>query len=380
MIRKPDDRDFKEGAAINALRQTGDMGLRTAKTAARGTQKVLQYWFAGITSISFAAGGLSIGSPMAIGIVLIVFGIAFWAYKFHQKAKAAQKANFEDNQKFYADIKAEIEAERRICDAATRGQYTANTASVAKLPPKTYHYDVLHLLHLSFLTLILPIGGPTLLSLLGISYFADLAETRPLWVAGGFACVSAALLYGLGSLWLDRAALVYDSEGLTIRRYWGTARVHWLDVRELEIKGTNAFLNMQSNNNHINIYAPNNRFGKAETYLIPMAWFGKTGAPRAFLNDLHADMMHYWKTAQERDVAARERQDLFTRPSTPSHNPTTSYQPMAIAPDPQPIVHDDLAAVRAEFAARRQAIQSSADADTVDHMRPRAAGFGRKGL
>lgn len=352
MIRKPDDRDFKEGAAYRTLQKTSDMSIAAARKTGRGVQKGLRFWLFGVTAFAFAMSGLSSIGLAALPIILVGLGLGYLAYKHLNLAQSAAKAAKHSDEKDQAVL---AEPTLNLPMPTHRYHSVANEAEHSSdLPEKKLKYSGGFLTKIGLSTIFLP-------GFLAFYFFAqEFSESNTFLI--GVILAYAAIFYAVGRIFLDQTALIYNKDEITVRAYWGKSRIKWVDVRELDMKMTGALWSLSQDQSRIDVKAHNQQWVKS----IPMMWLDHRGSVKKFREDLYVDLVRYWKAAQERDLVKRAQTDVFTG-NAAHHVQADSVYANTLAPHYEfEAAHDDVAAARADYVGHRA-------------MRP-ISQFGRKGL
>lgn len=320
MIRKPTERDFQEGEAVKALRETRKITVEGSKGIGAGLGRIYAIWFGATMafglgiSLVLATYGLAL-IPMAAG------GIWWWRWRKDKDAAQADALRAEQDRIVReAQIRRAVAAEPAWAvaddddvafpaDVRRRGTIEADIGAVAQ--------QAFMLLFIAFI----------LLFVCGIA-----AEWLGL-LAGALAMVLAALI---GSRAFGHRKLIeWDTRKVRVWHLLGEAEMQWSDAVDVTVEKaarTNLFVYFQSGSRrNIVIRALVNRLGGPTVLRVPIRHMS---LPKAELEKLLRDLM-CWRAAGNSAAAApahgtRTEHAHVASPVSPGSDPRDSFDPDAI--------------------------------------------------
>jgi hypothetical protein len=356
MIRKPTERDFEEGGAIKALRETRKITVEGSKGIGAGISRIYATYFAVVMTLGFC---LSLAVATS-GLALIPMGVGgVWWWKQRKANEAADIDRLRGEQK---RIERETQLDPRFVPNSNR----ADPGDVA-FPSEvrrsgSIEADIGSVIQQAFLLL----TG----ALLVLFVFALVTGFVGI-IVGSVAMMLAALI---GSRAFGHRKLIeWDTRKIKVWHLLGEAEMQWADVTEVMLEKRsrlNLLVYFQSGSRrNVVIRALVNRLGGPLEMRVPI---GHMNLTQPELQRLLRDLI-CWRAAGntaggENAAAARRQSD--TRSVTPLTDPRESFDPDAIMARYLREREETLAAAgRANIAAAH--VQPSAN----PHTRPV---FGRK--
>lgn len=329
MIRKPDDREFRERGAVSALRDARTLAVEGGRGIGLGTAGLLKWWFIVMLGFGFVMSVLS--NLGAAGILMLMAGGVAWFFIARQKRTVRSSGE--------ASLPATLVLRKPdAADIAVAGRYDLSIPDVARKAAKLAVPAVL----------LFPTAGTfsfmSPLTMFGVILFA-------------LAILIVARLFG------DRTVLRFDARTLTVRGLLGEGTMLWDDVDDLAVRKASIFnlptLFTSGTRRNIEVTARINRLGGPERLLIP---YPLLGIDQNGLIDLFDTLSQVHAGAAVATPASEQARPLAARPITRAVDPET----MPFDPD----------AIMARYLAEREQLAASAQPDTVGPaVRPT---FGRK--
>lgn len=319
MIRKPTDKDFEEGEAVKALRETRKVAVEGSKGIGAGLGRLYAIWF-GVTmafglgiSLVIATGGLAL-IPIGIG------GVWFWRSRKANEAAHKDALRAEQNR-----ILREAQLSRAAAAGTPRFAEDADVAFPAEVRRRgTIAADIGAVAQHAFMLLFLAF---ILLFVFGIA-------SGMVGLAIGTLAMMLAALIGSRAFG-HRKVIEWDTRKVKVWHLLGEAEMQWSDVVEVTVEKaprTNLVVWFQSGSRrNIVIRALVNRLGGPTLLRVPIPHMN---LPKHELESLLRDLM-CWRAAgnsAEPSASGRARAadaDLAT-PITPLSDPRESFDPDAI--------------------------------------------------
>ncbi len=315
MIRKPTERDFREGEAVRALRETHKITVEGSKGIGAGFNRIVLTYLAVTMALGFglslavATGGLGL-IPMAIG------GVWWWNGR-----KARETAEID---RLRAD-QDRIAREAQPRHSFTPAERASDSGDVA-FPPEVrrsgvIEADISSVMQQAFM---LVMGA-----LLVLFAFAKVTGIVGL-IVGSIAMMLAALI---GSRAFGHRRLIeWDTRKVKVWHLLGEAEMQWSDVTEVTVEKTsrlNLIVYFQSGSRrNVLIRALVNRLGGPLEMRVPIRHMNLA---QPELQRLLRDLM-CWRAAGNAagDADAPARRQAGSPPPGPLTDPRESFDPDAI--------------------------------------------------
>lgn len=328
MIRKPDDREFRERGTVAALRDARTLAVEGGRGIGQGTASLVKWWFVVMLGFGFVMSVLS--NLGAAGMLVLMAGGVAWF--FNARQKRARRSELAPSLRTLAQRVPGEEV------ASVAGQYDLSVPAVGRKATKLAVPAVLLFPTAGTFSFMAP------LTLFGIVAFA-------------LAILVVARLFG------DRTVLRFDARTLTVRGLLGEGIMLWDDVDDIAVRKASIFslptLFASGTRRNIEVTARINRLGGPERLLIP---YPLLGIAQNGLVDLF-DTLSAAQAGTPRPAAASKQA------SAPPPRPAT---PAADAAD-MPFDPD---AIMARYLAEREQLVAAARPDLVAPAG--RATFGRK--
>lgn len=326
MIRKPDARDFREGAAVNAIRDARSLAVEGARGVGQGARSVAKWWLIGTFGFGFVMSALMAG-PVGMAVLPIIgFPWFLWSRGKRQRRNAHDRAmKWGDPGAPAFPHAAPIAPERYELSAGTAGRAAAKIAVPAIIFFPT--------------SSILPVAAPFLLAAIA---------------ALALAVLIVAKLFG------DRTLLVYDAESVTAKGLLGEATILWADVVDVTVRRA-AWWDVRT------IFTSGGRRN-----LLIVGRYNRLGGPDTL--HISIELLGLGTTALAQLVSRL----LLRRAGAPL--PAMAAPELAAAPTPRLVDHAsfDPDAIMARYMAEREALVATQRPDLAPVAVTGRPTFGRK--
>jgi len=363
VIRKPGEDDFREGAAVTAIRETGKVAVEGSRGLGQGARKLMLYWFAGTMAFAFF---VSFGTATG-GLGFLAAPLAFGWYRKNRRAR---------------------EAERMEALRLQPYQYVANSVSAGEWPFSGRDAG-------AALACPADVRGEARLEL----DIGALAQRAVAFFAIGFALMAMfrksldLIAYGMGGAFVviavlvaarmfgNRTVLEWNRREVSVQQLLTSGTIRWSDVTEITVETSSwrdlRTLFMAGSRKNIVIRALHNETGGPSKLYAPVKLMA--------LSELEIERtvrdLHCWRVAATTAFLRQPAQRGWA-----SQSPAGAREPdaVAIGPSSEPRASFDADAIMEGYLARRAEAFAAAgrqDAGPVSGARSVNAGrpvFGRK--
>jgi hypothetical protein len=320
MIRKPTERDFQEGEAVKALRETHKVAVEGSKGIGQGIGRMYAIWF-GVT-MAFGLGMSLVIATSGLALIPIAIG-GIWYLRWRKGNEAAKVAMLRSEQD-------RILREAQISRAVSAGSDRSDAAADVAFPASVRRHGVIE----ADIGAVAQQAFMLLVAAFILLFVVNIASGIVGLIFGAAAMMLAALI---GSrAFGHRKVIEWDTRKVKVWHLLSEAEMQWSDVVDVTVEKasrTNLVVYFQSGSRrNIIIRALVNRLGGPTVLRVPIRHMN---LPEAELQDLLRDLM-CWRAAGNSagPAAAHSRQPVndtpFAAAITPLSDPRESFDPDAI--------------------------------------------------
>lgn len=333
MIRKPNEDDFREGDAVNAMHETRKITVEGAQGIARGVDTLILIWFGGIMAFGFFISLVTATAGLAL-IPIGIFGVMYW------------RSRRKDAARHQAVLQAQPQSLPRASRSAAAPWGGAADADVA-FPADVRRQgcveaDIGAIVQQAFV--LFAIGAILMVVRLG-----------GIGIIVGMMFVVLAVIIGSRAFG-DRKLIEWDTRKVKVWHLVSEGEMQWSDVCDVTVETasrTDILVYLQSGSHrNIVLTAAHNRLGGPTLLRVPIRYMN---LPQDELERLLRDLF-CWRAAGNSIApgvshAQAEPPSPSAAPITPLTDPRHSFDPDAIIARHQRERAETLAAVGREDIA-----------------------------
>ena len=319
MIRKPTDKDFQEGAAVRALRETQTIAVEGSKGIGAGLHRLMLMWFGGVMAFGFVVSAI----PYLGFAIIPIAGAAFWFWRDRRRAAAQRVEAVKHSVQMESLARQGHHTSRRPPELAWDEDDAAFPDDVRR--EAKIEVDIGAVVQQAVVFFML---GFLLMFMLGAVF-----DTTA--IVGGIVLVALAVLIASRAFG-DRTVLAWDKRKVKVHHLLSEGEMQWSDVVDVTFEKRSR-LNFKvyfqtGSSRNIVLHAPINRLGGPNEMRVPIRFLGMDKDEQvALLRDLLCwrAMGNSVASGPAHKVAAVSVPQTAYRPA-PSDDPRESFDPDAI--------------------------------------------------
>ena len=331
MIRKPSQDDFREATAVRALRESGTLAVEGGKGVGRGFNRLLLYWFGGVTAFAFCMS--FVVATYGLGLIPLAGGtIWFFRHRNSSEAMRMQALRRESERMLQADFQSRPTdgLVGTMDPARSRGPFVpANQTGDVPFPSDVRRHgcikaDIGAVMQQSVVMFIIGFG---IILMLGRSSGVGVG------VLTGIVVVMLAVLIA-SRIFGHRKLIEWDTQTVRVWHLLSEGHMQWSDVSDVTVEKSsrwNLGVYFQSGSRrNIVLMASINRLGGPNTLRVPIRY---TGLPKPALELLLRDLFCWCAAGNpaSRGAASEVEPLPLAMPAiTPSSDPRENFDPDAI--------------------------------------------------